>query len=583
MLCPTATPRLTLATLACAFAFAAPLEALAQSARDPIPLNEIAGPRGRKRGAEPKRVAPAKRTDARPRLVVVLVTDQLRSDYLTRLARNFAPKGLRRLLAEGAVFTGRYEQQNTYTAPGHALLISGSYGYVNGITQNKFYNSTTKRSESALFDPDSKLLQGETTPEDETSPRNFRGSALGDELRLASPESKVIGLALKDRGAILLAGRTGTAYFQSEGNGEMTSSTYYLRALPDWVQAFNRRRLPDQAFGKMWERLLPAELYSGPDDSKWESEGKGLGRVFPHPITGKLSKPGPDFYAMFQHSPFGIDFTFAFARAAIESEKLGQRGVTDLLGISITPTDYTGHAYGPYSHEVQDMIYRLDRAIADFIGLLEQRFGKDGVILVFTADHGAVPIPEQMKEQHFDAERLKKATIKDAVTRALNARFGEGQWVLALEDPNVYLNRDLIREKKLDPAEIERVAGESVLSLPGVLGSFTRTQLLHGWLPPTRVAKLVTRSYFPPRGGDLVIVASPFSFWGKYGEKDFGSTHGSSWRYDTDVPLIFWGAPFQPGDHGLASQVDLVPTLTRVLGIAEPAGCEGRPLARALR
>ncbi len=554
--------------------------AWAQSAHDPIPLDQIVGPRGGKKLTLPgKKVAPAKG----PKLLVVLVADQFRAEYLTRYSGQFGPKGLRRLMTDGAVFTGRYEQQNTYTGPGHALLISGSYAYVNGIMQNKFYNYATGRSEAMMADTSVKLFHGETSHEDETSPRNFYGTTLGDELRLNNPEAKVIGLALKDRGAIMLGGRMGTAYFQSDVTGDMTSSTYYMNSLPAWVEKFNAQKLADKAFGKKWDRFYGADRYHGADDSKWEAEGKGLGRTFPHNVTGKLKEPGPDFYAMFQHSPFGLDLTFAFAKAAVENEKLGQRGMIDMLGISVTPTDLAGHAYGPYSHEVQDMIFRLDQAIAEFLAYLDRTFKPGEVVVVFTADHGAVPIPEQMREQQVDATRLKKAQIKDVVTKALSSRFGEGNWVLALEDPSVYLNRELMAQKKLDPAQVERVAGEAILLLPGVSGYFTRTQLLNGWLPPTRVAQWAARSYFPARSGDVVIIQGPYSFWGKYGEKDQGSTHGSPYRYDTDVPLIFMGAPFNPGNYGVASQVDLAPTVAAALGLSEPAGAEGQVRTEILR
>jgi predicted AlkP superfamily pyrophosphatase or phosphodiesterase len=454
---------------------------------------------------------------------------------------------------------------------------------VNGIMQNKWWNGRAHRSEAMLHDPDAKLLHGETTAEDETSPRNFLGSTIGDELRLASPDSRVVGIALKDRGAILLGGRTGKAYFQSEVTGDMTSSTYYAAALPAWASAWNARRPADAFFGKTWDRLLPAARYSEPDDSKWESGGKGLGRTFPHKVTGKLAKPGPDFYTDLQHTPFGLDLTFDFARAAMDGEKLGKRGVTDLLGISVTPTDIAGHAFGSNSQEVHDLVVRLDRSIESFLADLDKRFGAGEVMVVFTADHGAVPIPEQTAATGLQAARLKKAAIKDAVTKALQARYGAGDWVLALEDPSVYLDRALIEKKKLDPAEVERVAGEATLSLPGIIGYHTRTQLLNGWLPPTELARAVARSYVPTRSGDVVLVQGPFSFWGKYAEKDVGSTHGSAFHYDGDVPLVLVGKSFRPGSYGDAEMVDLAPTLAEILGIARPAASEGRVLAESLR
>jgi predicted AlkP superfamily pyrophosphatase or phosphodiesterase len=554
----------------------------AQSARDPIPLDTIAKPRAG--GAAPalRRNTPAA-AGAAPKLVVILVADQFRADYLRRFGADFGRGGFARLLREGAVFQGHYGQQNTYTGPGHALIASGSYAYVNGIMQNKWWNNRAHRSEAMLHDPEAKLLHGETTAEDETSPRNFWGSTIGDELRLASPESRVVAVALKDRGAIMLGGRTGKAYFQSETTGDMTSSTYYGTALPAWATAWNDRRPADAFFGKTWDRLLPPARYPETDDVATEAGGKGLGRTFPHKVTGKLAKPGPDYFTDLQHTPFGLDLTFDFVRAALDGEKLGKRGVTDLLGISITPTDIAGHAFGAYSQEVHDLVVRLDRAIEAFLADLDHRFAAGEVVLVFTADHGAVPIPEQSAAKGLTAARLKKAAIKDAVDKALQARFGAGAWVLALEDPSLYLDRALIAAKKLDPAEVERVAGEAVLGLPGVLGYHTRTQLQNGWLPPTELARAVARSYVPTRSGDVVIVQAPFSFWGKYAEKDAGATHGSFFRYDTDVPLVFVGKPFRPGNYGDAEMVDLAPTLTELLGVARPAACEGRPLFESLR
>jgi predicted AlkP superfamily pyrophosphatase or phosphodiesterase len=555
-----------------------PVTAQAQSARDPIPLDTVARPKAAGKGVPARKAGAAK-----PKLVVILVADQFRHDYLQRFGADFGNGGFARLQREGASFRGHYGQQNTYTGPGHALIASGSYAYVNGIMQNKWWNGAAHRSEAMLHDPSAKLLHGETSAEDETSPRNFLGSTIGDELRALSPQSRVVGVALKDRGAILLGGRTGKAYFQSEVTGDMTSSTYYGTALPEWVTAWNGKRPADAFFGKTWERLLPPARYPEPDDVKTEAGGKALGRTFPHKVTGKLTKPGPDYFTDLQHTPFALDLTFDFVKAALDGEKLGKRGVTDLLGVSVTPTDIAGHAFGEGSQEVHDMIVRLDRAIEAFLSDLDKRFAPGEVLLVFTADHGAAAIPEESAGRGLTAARLKKAQIKEAVTKALNARFGAGDWVLALEDPSIYLDRALIGQRKLDPAEVERVAGEAALTLPGVLGYHTRTQLLNGWLPPTELARAVARSYVPARSGDVVLVQAPFSFWGKYAEKDSGTTHGSYYRYDTDVPLLFVGKSFRPGSYGEAEMVDLAATLADVLGVPRPAACEGHLLSDPLR
>lgn len=519
-----------------------------------------------------------------PKLAVVIVIDQLRRAELERL-EPYLTQGFKRLRERGAVLDGHYGQQNTYTGPGHAVILSGSYGYLNGIIQNKWYNRATGRSESMLFDPDSHPLgQASADPGDDTSPRNFFGSTVGDELKVwTQGASKTIAIALKERGALLLGGHTGAAYFFSEASGEVTSSTYYMAELPQWAMAFNKERRPDKLFGTSWVRALPLEAY-GPlaDDAVWEADVLGLGRVFPHPLDGKEKMPGPKFYEAFMTSPAGIDYTFELARAALEGEGLGTRGVVDLLAISVSPTDYIGHAFGALSHEMQDAIVRTDRALGAFFAYLDAKLGKDGWVAVLTADHGAAMPPEQAKSLRLLGERTKKAQLKAVVGGALEARFGKGAWIIALEDPSLYLSRKLIDERKLDAALVEEVAGEALLSLPGFVGYVTRTSLMRGALPPTQASRAIARSFFPARAGDVVAVQAPFSFWGKYGEKDAGGSHGSFYRYDTDVPLFFYGPLFRPGTYGQVEMVDLAATLARALGTTLPAACEGEPLENLL-
>lgn len=521
----------------------------------------------------------------KPKLAVLVVVDQLRASDLSRLSPHFTG-GFKRLLEGGAVVEGHYGHQNTYTGPGHAVIASGSYGYLNGITQNKFYNRATGRSEAMLFDPEAKPLGAEVAPDDETSPRNFNGSTVGDELRLATGNAaRVVSVAVKERGAILLGGRTGSAWYFSEATGQMTTSTYYRPDLPEWVSTFNAKKVPDAAFGKAWERALPVGAYAvnGVDESPFEGDLLGLKRAFPHPVTGGEAKPGKKFYEAFTLTPFAIDYQLSFARAAVEAEALGGRGVTDLLAISVSSTDLIGHTFGVYSHEYADALFRTDQALGAFFGYLDGKLGKDGYLVTLTADHGAAQPPEQAEKEKLAGARTKKAALKAAVKGALDAAFGAGEWVVALEDPSIYLDHKLIAERKLDRAEVERTAGEALLKLPGFIGYFTRTQLERGWVPTTRAAQAVTLSFYPARAGDVIAVQAPFSFWGKYGEKEFGGSHGSFYRYDTDVPVVFYGAAFKPGRHGDAEMVDLAATLSRALGVGAPAACEGRALDRLLR
>ncbi len=521
----------------------------------------------------------------KPKLALVVVVDQLRRSDLERLGPQLTG-GFRRLLDQGARIDGHYGQQNTYTAPGHALVLSGSYGYLNGIIQNKYFDRASGKSLGMLSDADAKYLAGETKPEDEVSPRNFNGSTVGDELRLSTGmAARAVAVAVKERGAILLGGRTGSAYFYSEATGEMTSTTYYMKALPEWATAFNAAKPADAYFAKSWDRLLPIGAYtlSGADDTPWEGDVLGLKRTFPHPLTGGDAKPGPKSYEALTMSPAGVELTFAFARAAFEGEKLGARGVTDLLAVSVSSTDLVGHTFGLYSQEYEDVVLATDRALGAFLTYLDGKLGKDGYVVALTADHGSAMPPEQAAKVGLGGVRVKKAAVKTAVQKALEARFGPGEWVVALEDPAIYLDWKLMADKKLDHAEVERVAGEGLLTVPGFVGYATRTALQNGWLPPTEAARAVARSFYPARSGDVIAIQAPYSYWGKYGEKDYGGSHGSFYRYDTDVPLVLAGPPFRPGYYGRREMVDLAATLAQVLAVNPPAACEGEPIQAALR
>lgn len=534
---------------------------------------------------------------SRPKLVVVVVIDQFRADYLTRFEHLFGEGGFKRLAKHGASWRGHYGHYATYTGPGHALILSGSYPYVNGISANKFFNQDTQRSEAMVFDGQSEILGvKKTDPDMDVSPRNFIGSTVGDELALSTArQSRTISIATKGRGSILLAGRLGKAYFMNDDTGEATTSTYYAASLPNWVSGWNAKKLADAQFGKAWERLLPEKEYAiaGPDDAQAEGDSKGLGKVFPHKMTGKLSAPGPDFYEAFVQTPFANEWEFEFAKAAVENEQLGARGVTDLLAISLSAVDLAGHTFGPSSQEVEDIVLRTDKQLEGFLTWLYGRLGEDKVLFVLTADHGATPVPEQMTSLGFEAGRIKKKTIGDAVEEALTARFGapaagapkekpkEGEkpkpekWVVALEDPHVFLNRAAIAAKKLDPEEVERVAGQAAASIKGFGGYFTRAQLIRGAVPSTPLALSILRSYHAPRGGDVVLWTLPFYFWGKYGEKDVGSTHGTFYRYDSEVPVLMAGPGIKPGVYGVREMVDVAATISYGLGITAPAGSEG--------
>jgi predicted AlkP superfamily pyrophosphatase or phosphodiesterase len=523
-----------------------------------------------------------------PKLVVMIVIDQFPYEFLNRFDPWFGSGGFRRLTGQGATFTSaHYTHLATFTGPGHATLATGSHPNKHGIVTNRYYNRETKVTTSSLYDAEAPMLNSPPlTPADDTSPRALVGTTLGDQLRLATGmKGKVFGLGLKDRGAILSAGRLGTAFWNNEGTGRLTTSRFYAERLPAWVEQINAERIPEAAFGKTWELLLPPDAYRfGPDDGPGENGGRGLGRTFPHPIHGGLTAPGPEFYEAWVQTPWSVEYQFQVAERCLLAEGLGTDDVPDLLGLCLSSPDYAGHGFGPDSWEVQDLIVRLDRALAGFLDRLAGRFQPGQLTVVLTADHGAGPLPERMASLRYPAGRIKKATVKATIETALDAQFGDGDWVLAQEEPSVFLNRVLMAERKLVPAAVERAAGEAAMQLPGFAWYFTRTGLMHGPLPDTTLALQAERSFSPERSGDLFLVPKPFYYWSSYGERDAGATHGSPYEYDTHVPLVLWGAGVRPGQYaGPAQMVDVAPTLAQLLRIGAPSNTDGRARSEALQ
>src|SRR5215831_2105939 len=336
----------------------------------------------------------------RPRLVLVIVADQFRYDYLDRFGDLFGMNGLKRLMRDGASWIdANYDQVPTYTAPSHATIMTGAYPALTGIVANEWPDRETGKKVSSVSDADGTLFAGGAA-EEASSPRRLMASTLGDELRLATNDrSKVIGISVKDRAAILTAGRhANAAYWISQQTGSIVSSNYYFSQLPGWVTKFNATRPEDKYFGAKWERLLAEQEYlrgAGSDSPAWEKVKSATDtNSFPHVITGGLTAPGEKFYEALDVSPFTSDILLAFAKEAITNEHLGADDDPDVLAISFSANDYVGHRYGPYSQEVMDVTLRFDRQLAELLEFVDSRVGLSNTIIVFTADHGVAPIPE---------------------------------------------------------------------------------------------------------------------------------------------------------------------------------------------
>jgi predicted AlkP superfamily pyrophosphatase or phosphodiesterase len=544
-------------------------------------------------------------TSKRPRLVLLIVVDQFRYDYLERFGDLFVANGLRRLMRDGASWTqSNYDHFPTYTAPGHATMMTGAYPAETGIVGNEWPDRVTGKKVTSVSDTSEKLLGG-VAGDVASSPRRLLSSTLGDELRLATNDrAKVIGVSVKDRSAILPAGRhANAAYWFSINSGTMVSSTYYFDQLPAWVAKFNNPRPADQYFGRKWERLLPESEYvkrAGPDSPKWEAvTAAGDTNAFPHTITGGATSPGPTFYSAFDHSPFNNDLVLAFAEQAISNEQLGQDDDTDVLTVSFSANDYVGHRYGPYSQEAMDITLRVDRQIEGLLEFVQTKVGLSNTLVAFTADHGVSPIPEHAAAIGLGGARVQIRDLLGTIRAAIKARYNAGgkspdptvDYIYKFDDAglwrdgfmngNIYFNYVALERDKIDFEELAQVVGRAALTVPGVARYFTRGQLLRGAISITDpIERRVLHGFYPSRSGDVVLIAEPYKYLGD----TLAATHGSPYSYDTNVPTIIMGPGVTPGRYlEPATPADIAPTLAALLGITKPSNATGRVLIEALK
>lgn len=545
-------------------------------------------------GRRTSAAAEARTNAQRPRLVLLIAVDQFRYDYLERFGELFGAGGFKRLQREGASWAqANYDHVPTETAPGHATMLTGAWPAETGIIGNDWYDRATKKTILNVGDDSVKLLGG-GPQELPSSPRNLLVSTLGDELKLVTAgRSKVIGLSGKDRGAILPTGRAAdAAYWYSPVTGEMVSSTYYFNALPAWVARFNAARPADKYFGKSWERLLPEAEYkkrAGEDAPSWEPDTPRLTRAFPHVVNGGLSAPGVNFYGDLRFTPYANDLLVSFAEEAIANERLGADADTDVLTVGLSANDYVGHQWGPYSHEAMDVTLHTDRQIAALLDVVDRRVGLRHTVVVLTADHGVAPVPEHATAMKLNGGRLKPSDVMNAVCNAVRARFGGGEctggrseYVVAFDNNNVYFDQLALRRDKLNQEEVERVAGEAALTVPGIARFFTRTQLAARSVSPNdAVARRILHGFHPARSGDVVVVQQPYKYLVEY---SIVATHGAPYSYDTHVPVVIMGGGVRPGRYEeAATPADIAPTLAALLRVQAPSNAVGRVLTEALR
>jgi len=497
------------------------------------------------------------RAEHRPKLLLAIIVDQFRFDYTTRFAARYTG-GLHTMLNGGAVYLDAHQDHYpTVTATGHATFLTGSTPATSGIIGNEWYDRGLGRSITSVEDGETKLLGGAPGATG-SSPHNLLVSTVGDELKIADRNtSRVVGISMKDRAAILPAGRMAdAAYWLDATSGAFVSSTWYGSSLPAWVVSFNQARPAEQHLGKSWTA-------AGADPSRTKA------------FLTMPSQPGKAYMSAFEETPWSNDLLESFAELAMRKEGLGHHAGTDVLTVSFSANDHLGHAVGPDDPAVEEISVATDRTLGKLLtAAAKQAGGLSNLLVVMSADHGVAPVPEVNLARHMPGGRASKADYRHTLEQALESRFGKGPWIVGSWESGFYFDQNLIREHKLNPADVEDEAARAVETLPYMERVYTRTQLMLRAAMASRVDDYVARSFFPERGPDLFVILKPYWLFGTE-----GTSHGSPWDYDTHVPLLFYGADIRPGVYTERVGIsDVAPTLAALLAVETPSGSVGHIL-----
>ncbi len=537
-----------------------------------------------------------------PRLILQITVDALRGDLPTRFPKMLGKGGFATLLEDGIHYTNaHYQHSDTETIVGHTSLATGAVPAVHGMVSNVWFDRALDRLVYNIEDPEYHLLSAgagvdaktEIDPTqkaakvDGRSPQNILATTFSDELAVHfAGRSKIFAVSVKDRGAVSMAGHAGKAFWFSKSSGEFVTSNYYYDAYPAWVNEFNSRKMALAYAEQSWELTHPVEQYvfGDADDREYETDFPGFGRTFPHAYGKSDDKY---FFTKLTLGPAGDELTLDFAKSLLVNEQLGQDEVPDYLSISFSSTDYVGHVFGASSLETEDNIAHLDRTLAKLLAFIDEKVGLDNTLIVLSADHGQPEVPGYLDElgihtaQNFDAEALDEIPA----IAVLKERFGLGDELIQdFFQPYLYLNNDLIRARGLDQAEVEAAVAAELMKLEGVAAAVSSSALRTADLPDTPVMRSIRNNFHHKRSGDIYLVFEPNVFINDFDGLIVASMHGSPWRYDSFVPVIFAGAGLQSRKVSRAvTPYDIAPTLAAFLEMKAPSGAFGEPLREVLR
>ncbi|WP_046756932.1 alkaline phosphatase PafA [Kordia jejudonensis] len=522
-------------------------------------------------------------TTATPKLVVGIIVDQMRYDYLTQFENKYSEGGFKRMLREGFnCKNNHYNYIPTYTGPGHASVYTGTTPQNHGIIANDWYNKAEKEFAYCAFDDAYVSVGVADKYEGKMSPHRMETTTISDQLRLATQQrGKVIGIAIKDRGAILPAGHAanGAYWFYGKDKGNWITSTYYQNTLPAWVQDFNASDAAEK-YITTWNTLYDINTYteSGADTNKFEGTFKGKTNAnFPYDLAALKEKNGG--FDILKSTAYGNSLTTDFAIAAIKGEQLGKDATPDILALSYSSTDYVGHKFGVNSKEIQDTYIRLDKDIERLLATLDAEVGKGNYTIFLTADHAAVHVPSYLKSIKIPAGYFSNSSLKKHLEAFLKTRYGSENLIENISNGQIFLNHEEVQRLPVSATAIENVLQRELLAYDQIAKVYTRTTLQSGEFS-TGIAASIQKGFNQKRSGDVCFVLKPSTI--SYGRT--GSTHGSGFNYDTHVPLLFYGNGIQQGTTVRRTVItDIAPTISVLLDIAFPNGATGNPIEEVLK
>ena len=514
----------------------------------------------------------------RPKLVIGIVVDQMKTEYLYRFSDDFSDNGFKRIMNNGYTFHNmHYNYMPTYTAPGHASIYTGTTPAIHGIVGNEWFSRSLAKEIYCTDDLGVNTLVSGTEKEGKMSPKNLQATTITDELKLATNfKGKVIGISIKDRGAILPAGHFADWAFWYTKTGEFISSTFYGAQLPDWVKQFNEEKHYLSYINQGWTLFKPLATYneSLADNNPYENKVNGAEPVFPYDLKAMYDKADA---GILRATPFGNDIVADFAKRTIEKEQLGADTITDFLAISFSSTDYVGHILGPRAVELQDTYLRLDQTIANFMVYLDQTVGKDNYLLFLTADHAGAENAQFLKDHQYNVTHVEPKEIVKALKKFATNTFGE-DLVLNYSNFNLFLNKALIKSKGLDVTKVKQEFKDFLMTQEQVKRVYTEEEILAN-SGNDFYLNTIAKGYDPSQNGDLVVLDKPGYI--EYGAK--GTSHGTPYSYDTHVPLLFYGWKIKKGaTHDRKEITQIAPTLAQKLQITFPNATEGKVLLEVL-